>query len=273
MSPEQLKARLLQPNATPLLCLDYLRYARKVFEPGQERWFDSAMLLNVYRQAQRALNAEVILLPLLDWMSAWWQAEVGMPPASDRPAKALRAACNHDGMVAALTDTLRALHTMNSAQSTVALLIDDPGRWLSWAGGDAGQYCVLDGADAEDVAVYLSALLHEVAPCGAGAIFLCQRAPLDGDAGQVYEPLTNTAAHYGLSSLYCNADGDSLPNGFDCLATSAPVAGAGRMLKDSDWLEAAPSARRAPFVFGVIPEATEPAQALATVAALRLRAT
>ncbi len=258
-------------DGAPLLCFDYLHYARRLFGTGEKRWFDGVQLLNLFRQAQQALKVDVILFPLLDWMIAWRSEETAKDAVVGSPAKALRAICSDLRLVAALSDVIAALATLNRSGTKLAFVIDDPARWLAWAGGTNKCAEVLDEADAEDVAVYLSALLHQLAMNDVAGLFLRQDTPLDGDAGMAYAPLTNTARHYGLASVLCAPVLEQMPEGFDSYATQSRTAKGGYVLVDDEWSVPQALPAGSPFAIGIFPEAAPPEKLLATLEYWRSR--
>jgi len=253
----------------PQLCLDYLHYARRLFGAGEANWYRSSQLLNLMRQGQQGVRADVILFSVLDWMIAYCQASASLPQAGGNSVKVLRAACGDAPLVAALNDAIQALGTLSGPRASFALLIDDPANWLSWAGAEETTRNSVDEGDAEDVAVYLSSLLHQLKLDTVCALFLQQIVPLDGDAAQAYEPLTNTAQHYGIASVLCSTILDQAAQGFDCLATCAQHAASGRMLTEQDWMRPQGQPPGVSFVVGAIPGSVTPEQVLEALACWR----
>ena len=253
-------------SGSNLICLDYLKYARGLFGSGESCWFEGAQLLNLIRQGQQALRADVVLLPLLDWMQAWSSAHPNAIFQGRTPSKILKNICTDPALTASLHDTLLALATMHGTER-ISLLVDDPARWLAWAADSDNVDEILDENQVEDVAVYLSALLHQLPMGEVGALFIRQDSMLDGDIGPAYASLTNTARHYGVASVFCAPSLLAAPLDFDCYASDSPDATNGRIMQQSDWEQ--PQSLSAPFAIGVVPDKALPQNVLKALACWR----
>lgn len=267
---DALRQRLAGAEGRPLLCLDFIGYARRVFGPEERQWHQGAPLLNLMRQAQQGIGADVVLFPLFEWMTQWWAANVGSLPAAGQPICALRTVCTHAGLTAALGDALAATATLNRPGVAVALSIADLSEWLAWAGStELLEADTLEEGDGEDVAAYLSALLHQFPLQEVNAVFLWQGTPVDGSLAQACEPLTNTARHHGLATVLCAAAVNEAPEGFDFLANTTADGAAALLLSDGDWMSPKPMTTGRAFAVGRIPDAATPPQAIAALGVWR----
>lgn len=257
----------LAGRSTPLLCLDYLPFARRVYGQDDARWFDAGNLLSTCRQAQQGLKPDVMLFPLQAWMAAWWSAQAGALPGASRPAKVLKQVFENPALLQALSDVLQALGTLNRADAAVALQLGSVEDWLRWVAPDWSED-VLDEGDAEDVCVYLAALANKLPTATFGSLFVSQGLPIEGDASVAYDPLANTARHFGWGLVLCAPAGQELPEGFHLLATPQAEGKQGLWLTPEAWatrtLQQLPS-----FVVGTLSPDDNPATVLAHLAQLR----
>lgn len=257
----------LTGRSTPMLCLDYLPFARRVYGQDDAHWFDPGNLLSTCRQAQQGLKPDVMLFPLQAWVFAWWNAHAGALPNASRPTKTLKQALENPALIGALSEVLQVLGTLNRPDAAVALQLGSVEDWLRWVAPGWDDEA-LDEGDAEDVCVYLAALAHKLPASAFGSLFLQQDHPIDGDASVAYAPLTNAARHFGWSLVLCAPTGQLHPEGFHLLATPEPDSGQGLWLTPDAW------ARRAQqpvpsFVVGTLAPDDNPATVLAHLAQLR----
>ncbi|KAB7554187.1 hypothetical protein [Verminephrobacter eiseniae] len=250
----------------PALCLDALSYARRVFGNDDEHWFGTPALLAVCRPMAQSLHPDWFVLPLREWVQAWWQAHGRPGQGMVKPRRALQARLEDPRLRAALLDALRALHSAIGSTAGLALQIDGPGPWLSWVGA-AADVDALDGADAEDVSVYLAALLHRLAGSGLGALVVQQQAGLGTGPAELYAALTNAAGHHGWPCVLCSATTHGVPRGFDALAVHPAIPGMGLWCNEANWVrQATPGV---PFVVARVPAQAAPDDVLAQIARWR----
>jgi hypothetical protein len=258
----------LAERQAPLLCLDYLHFARRVYGQDDARWFESGNLLSTCRQAQQGLKPDVMVFPLYDWVAAWWQANGGAKPQASRPTKALKLALENTALVAALCEVLHALGTLNRSDAALALSLGKVEDWLRWVNPAEASDKAVDEGDAEDVCVYLAALAHKLPATAFGSLFVSRSLPIDGDASVAFDPLVNTARHFGWALVLCAQDGQGLPDGFDLVAGQQPQGEQG-LWAQANWWRAMPMANAARFVVCAIPADERPDTVLATLARLR----
>lgn len=240
------------------MCLDAFAFGRGLFAPDDARWFDAGPMLQIARQTRQALAPDVMLLPLLGWMSAWWAAHRGTLPKGSRPAKVLKAAFEEPALVAAASELVSSLATVGSA---LALRIDGAEQWLGWAAGAAIDEAGVDEADAEDVFTYLAALLHRLPADSLGALFVRMPQPIDGDAGAACAPLLNAARHFGWVSVFCAEERQPRPEGFDAVAAW--------ITDPAFWCGQTAAAPSQPLLCGEVPAHAPPQPLLAMLATLR----
>lgn len=257
------KPQAAPANKVPVLCLEALAYARRVFGTDEAHWEQTPVLLTTYRQALQSLRPDWLLFPLLEWAGAWWQAHARgeVPP---KPLRALKARLGDEGLHAALLDALRALHSVTGSATKLALQIDGAEQWLTWAGADEAE---IDEGDAEDAVVYLAALVHTLAGSGVGAVLVRQQAATQADLDERYAALTNAAGHHEWASVLCCDIGDAKPKSFDLLAARQSLPGFGAWLSDADWSNTV--APTAPFIVTQVPTSARPDAVLAQIARWR----
>lgn len=258
----------LADRSTPLLCLDYMPFARRVYGQDDGRWFDPGNLLSTCRQAQQGLKPDVMLFPLQSWMAAWWAAHVGALPSASRPTKALKQVLESPALLAVLTEVLQSLGTLNRADAAVALQLGSVEDWLRWVAPDWDEEEVDEG-DAEDVCVYLAALAHKLPASAFGSLFLQQSRSIDGSASVAYDPLVNTARHFGWALVLCAPANQPLPEGIHWMATPQPEGGQGLWLTSEAWARRAAHRPVPGFVVGTLSPDDTPANVLAHLAQLR----
>lgn len=257
------------PSSTgtaPALCLDSVHFARRVFGSDLERWFDGPAMTYLMGQARQLLQPDAVIVPLLDWIQAKWTGDMGALPSANRPGKVLEQIFQHDELLSSLTELLHALAPATRSAPTMALGIAPLEAWLQWAGGEAG--ALLDEADAEDVCVYLAALFNRLPPEPVEGLCLFLDCGIDGDCDVAYEPLLNTARHFGWPVLAAAASDVDLPQACAAHARQAPTNAEGILLDAEQWDGSGPE-QRAPLIVSSIPAEWMPAQAMAFVAKLR----
>ncbi len=266
------QATLEQGRGTPLVCLDYLPFARRVYGQNDARWFDAGPLLATCRQAQQGLKPDVMLFPLLDWTAAWWQAQGLALPQASRSTKALKLALENPALLRALSEVLQALATLNRADAAVALKLGSVEDWLHWISPATPLHAAVDEGDAEDVCVYLAALVNKLPAATFDSLFLHRTRPIDGSSSVAYAPLVNAAWHFGWGLVLCAQDSQDLPADIDLVASRGPLGGQGLWATDAFWHTAAP-ASPARFVVGTLLADMQPERVLSTLARLRASST
>ena len=254
-------------SAAPALCLDCLQFARQVFAADLARWFDSAAMISITRQAQQMLQPEVLVLPLLDWLREKWRVERGDLPRASLPAKAIKQVLDDEAIRIALVELLAALASVTGSRSVLALGVAPLEQWLQWAGQDPD--AALDETDAEDLCVYLAALFNHLPAATLGGLCLQMERPIDGDRDLVFEPLINTARHFGWPVLAAGPERSTLPQGCAAYASAQPQAGEGWFMAAGEWNAPGASKREAAFLFSTLPPNCPPAQALKSLGILR----
>jgi hypothetical protein len=239
--------------------LDFVAWAHRLFGSVEPSWFDSTLLLANGRQAQQALRADWVLLPLREWAAAWWQARHGGGGAPAAPLRRLKERLADAALRSALADTLRALQSVTGASARLALQIDAGASWLAWAGATGP----VDDDDAEEALVHVAALLHALSGSGIAAVVVLQHDALPADPASHFEALTNAAHHHGWGCALCASARVDTIEGFDAVAARTPAPGQGAWLADDDWPE--PTAPGATFVVATIPAAASPDDVLARV--------
>lgn len=250
-------------DKAPLLYLDALSYARRVFGSDDAHWFETPTLLVTYRQALQSLRPDWLLFPMLEWATAWWQAN-GLGEVPPKPLRALKARLGHEGLRAALLDALRALHSITGSATKLALQIDGPEQWLGWSGSNETE---IDEGEAEDAVVYLAALLHTLAGSGVSAVLVRQHTRTRANLDDRYASLTNAANHHEWASVLCCVLGDVKPKNFGLLAARQTLPGFGAWLNDDEW--ANPVAPAAPFIVTQVPSNAKPDAVLTQIARWR----
>ena len=254
-------------SAAPALCLDCLQFARQVFAADLARWFDSAAMISITRQTQQMLQPEVLVMPLLDWLQEKWRVERGELPRASRPAKAIKQVLDDEAIRIALVELLAALASVTGSRSVLALGVAPLEQWLQWAGQDPD--AALDETDAEDLCVYLAALFNHLPAATLGGLCLQMERPIDGDRDLVFEPLINSARHFGWPVLAAGPDRSTLPQGCATYASAQPQAGEGLLLAANAWAAPSTTGRTAAFLISTLPADCPPAQALKSLDVLR----
>ncbi|KWF80449.1 hypothetical protein WL93_24060 [Burkholderia diffusa] len=256
-------------DGAPALCLDLTAYARAVFGNDVPNWFETPVLLAHVRQAQQALHADWLLLPLLDWTAAWWEMRQTSSGQLAKPLLRMKTCLGDPAFRAALTDLLRALQTVTGDLVRLALQIDGGAQWLEWAGaGDE-----IDEDDAEDALVHIAALLHAIPDDSIAAVFVRQLATLPGDPDQHFEALANAAGHHDWPCVLCTESLAAAPAGFKGLAAICPDQGQGVWLQSEDWSKTADHRTNPglPFLVATVPPLAAPDAVLACISRWRAR--
>lgn len=260
----------LEGRGTPLVCLDYLPFARRVYGHDDASWFDAGTLLSTCRQAQQGIKSDVMLFPVLEWVKGWWHSRGIALPQASRPTKALKLALENAALLTALNEVLNALGTLNRADAAIALSLGNVEGWLTWIDPAAAARNSVDESDAEDVCVYLAALSHKLPATAFGSLFLEQTLPIDGDASVAFDPLANAARHFGWALVLCSHDTSRLPEGFGLVACRQPQGAQGLWADATVWSgTSATPAKGAPFVVGTLPADSRPETVLAALSQLR----
>ena len=246
------------------LCLDGLDYARRVFGTDQTRWYETPALLGACRPMMQSLRPDWLLFPLRQWVQAWWAAHGTAETLATKPLRLLKNRLANEALRAALLDALRALHSVTGTAAQLALQIDGPEQWLAWAGAEGDD---IDEGDAEDVVVYLAALVHALSDSGVGAVVICQWTETVTDPDERFAALSNAAGHHEWASVLCCDLAPAAAKGFDLLASRQQVKGFGAWLRDEDWSGAA--GPTVPFIVARVPAQAAPEQVLAQIARWR----
>lgn len=250
--------------SAPALCLDGMDYARRLFGADEATWFETPALLATCRPMMQSLRPQWLPFPLREWVQAWWAAHGTPETGATKPLRALKNRLAHEGLRAALLDALLALHSVTGSGGGLALQIDGPEQWLAWAGGEGDD---IDEGDAEDVVVYLAALVHALSGSGVGAAIVCQWSETQANPDERYAALSNAAAHHGWARVLCVPHAPVTPSGFDALAAREPAPGQGLWLTRDDWDSVV--AASTPFIVARIPAHAAPEQVLAKLSRWR----
>ena len=251
-------------GGAPALCLDGLDYARRVFGTDEASWFETPVLLATCRPMMQSLRADWLLFPLREWVQAWWGAHGPVEAGGSKPLRLLKNRLAHEALRSALLDALLALHSVTGSGAGLALQVDGPEQWLAWVGDESDD---IDEGDAEDIVVYLAALVHALSGSGVSAAVVCQWSETQADASERYAALNNAAAHHGWARVLGVTHAPVTPDGFDALAAREPAPGQGLWLTRDDWDSAVAPAT--PFIVARIPAQATPEQVLAHIARWR----
>lgn len=256
----------------PLLCLDYLAFARRVYGDGSAPWFAAAPLTSLYRQAQQGLQPEVTIFPLLDWLTAWQQAQLGSQPIAPAPRKQLQQTLAQPALIAALAEVSRALAAAVGGRASLALGLAAPERWLQWSGARFAADSALDEADAEEVFVCLAALLHKLPVTAFAGLVAAREIAIAGDATVAFEPLVNVARHLRWKLALASRTADDLPAGFPAVASGSGGSGddGGWWADESFWQATSNrAAAQGRFVLAIVPPEASAHEVLAALARYR----
>lgn len=266
---------------SPLLWLDYERYAAGLLAAGVAPWLDTAACMAWMRKAQSLLQSDVILLPVASVCSAWLSSNDSLRSAmaaKSRTVFALKTLLGDESLRAHLLDLAQAFRLTFSDQP-MALCCPSPQAWIVDAHRQAHGNAEIqpDVDDTDSATLYLADFLRVFGTAKLDLLLLQEpaaAAPTDARVMDAYRAVLNVAANYrwDVGLKLPNMGAAALPAELAFAIAALPVDATawGCEVPDSFWSDAAPPIiAGGAFRHAAIPADADPALVLQRLALLR----